>query len=225
MNYINNLYFTREEILFSPSRTDGIDPQTEDNLRRYGSEIIQEAATSSLFLSFKHTSEYSNRKIRDFINVFTYIWQKREGLPIEYVDTSKESYWDFKGDIIISEFEILKEFGFHMMVDVPHKYILNYMKLLDKSNVLAQHSWNYLNDSMRTTLPCQYPPESLAATAIFLAARVEKVKLPESPVPWWELFDTTKDEIETISYEINQLYTKPKPYYIKLTTTNNNLQQ
>ncbi|KAF2077716.1 hypothetical protein CYY_000963 [Polysphondylium violaceum] len=243
-----NLYFSDDEILNSPSRRDGVSEQVEDNQRRYGAEILQEAgillelpqstivtsqiifqrffsrqsfrqfdvktiALGCLFVSCKFTN--SLRKIRDLLNTFTHIWQKRENLPVEYIDTTKQHYWDLKGDVIAAEFEILREFGFMVSVDYPHKYILNYMKLLDKSTELAQKSWNYLNDSMRTTVAIQYRPEAIAAASIFLASRVLAEKLPEEPYPWWELFDTTRSEIDLISYEINNLYSKPKPFYIK----------
>ncbi|KAK5580625.1 hypothetical protein RB653_000647 [Dictyostelium firmibasis] len=242
-----NLYFSDEEIQNSPSRKDGISFEIEDNLRRYGVEVIQEAgillelpqattvtgqvifhrfycrkslkeydvktlAMGSLFVSTKFAEP--PRKIRDILNVFTLIWQKKEGLPIEYIDTTKQAYWDLKGDVIAAEFDILKEFGFLMFVDLPHKYILNYMKLLERSKELAQKSWNYLNDSMRTTVTIQYKPESIAAASIFLASRMLGTQLPEEPYPWWELFDTTKEEIELISFEINKLYSKSPPYYI-----------
>ncbi|KYQ92932.1 cyclin [Tieghemostelium lacteum] len=254
-----NLYFTTDEIKNSTSRKDGISVEIEDNLRRYGAEIIQEGgillqipqatiasaqiifhrfycrnsfkkyelkniAMGSLFIYCKYTTIH--RKIRDFLNVFTYLWQRRDGVSIEnidYLDTTKQHYWDLKGDVMTAEYEILREFGFLLTVDLPHKYILNYMKLLDQSQgELAQKSWNYINDSMRTTLACQYKPEAIAASAIFLASRILKKSLPEEPYPWWEIFDVSKNEIESISIEMNKLYSKPKPYYINLIIDNNN---
>ncbi|EGG15128.1 cyclin [Cavenderia fasciculata] len=245
----SNLYFTNEEIIDSPSKRDGIDPLVEDNLRRYGADIIQEAGvllklpqisivTSQaifhrfycrksfkehdvhlicmgvIFVSCKYTE--SLRGLRAVVNVFNYIQQKREKKTIEFLDTNQQRYWDLKHEVIEAELTLLKEFGFMMSVEPPHKYILSYMKLLDRSNELAQKAWNFLNDSMRTTLCVQYKPESISAAAIFMAARMLKVKLPEHPYAWWEIFDTTHDEIESISFDIYNLYTKPKPYYIPI---------
>ncbi|EGC38223.1 cyclin [Dictyostelium purpureum] len=237
----------QEEIEDSPSRKDGISEEIEDNLRRYGTQCIQEAgillklsistigtgqvifqrfytrksfkeydvktlSMGSLFVATKFIGPI--RHIRDILNVFNHIWRKKEGLPIEYIDTTKQGYWDLKGDVIGGEFDILKEFGFLVYVDLPHKYILNYMKLLDKSKELAQKSWNYINDSMKTTIAIQYRPEAIAAASIFLASRVLKTNLPEEPHPWWELFETTKEEIEVISYEMYSLYSKKSAYFI-----------
>ena len=39
---IDTFYLTQEQLLDSPSRKDDIDEQTENNLRLYGCELIQE---------------------------------------------------------------------------------------------------------------------------------------------------------------------------------------
>ncbi|EFA77834.1 cyclin [Heterostelium album PN500] len=243
------MYSVSEEIANSPSRKDGIDYEIEDNQRRYGSHIIQEAGilmklpqvtivTSQIifhrfycrqsfksydvknicmgvvFIAIKYTEV--KRRIRDIVNTFNYVFQKTEGAKIEYLDTREELYWKLKADVMEAEMTVLKEFGFLMKVEPPHKFILNYLKLLEKSNDVAQKAWNYLNDSMRTTLSVQYKPESIAAASIFLAAKMLKVRLVEEPYPWWEIFDTTKEEILSISEEINNFYNKPKPFYIDI---------
>ncbi|GAM28641.1 hypothetical protein SAMD00019534_118170 [Acytostelium subglobosum LB1] len=169
-----------------------------------------------VFVAAKYTESLGGRRLRDVVNVFNYIFQKSEGTKAESLDTREVLYWRMKADVVDAELIILKEFGFLLTVEPPHKFILNYMKLLEKSNELAQMAWNYLNDSMRTTLSIQYKPESISAAAIFMASRVLRVRLPEEPYPWWEIFDTTKEEIEAITSEISNLYTKPKPFYIDL---------
>jgi hypothetical protein len=47
--HLDSFYLTEEQLENSPSRQDGIDKDTEANLRMYGCEIIQEAG---LMLSF-----------------------------------------------------------------------------------------------------------------------------------------------------------------------------
>ena len=41
---------------------------------------------------------------------------------------------------------MLREVGFMMFIDLPHKYILNYLKLLEGPQELAQSAWSYAND-------------------------------------------------------------------------------
>lgn len=45
-----------------------------------------------------------------------------------------------------SERAILKELGFMVYVELPHKFILNYTKVLDGDGELTQQAWNFLND-------------------------------------------------------------------------------
>eukprot|EP01133_Synstelium_polycarpum_P001371 gene1371-1574_t len=144
------------------------------------------------------------RRIRDIVNVFNHLQQRVSELKTKkqalFLDTREEAYWSMKADVVQAEFIILREFGYMMTVELPHKFILNYMKLLDKSNELAQKAWNYLNDSMRTTVSVQYRPEAISAASIYMAARMLRVKLPEDPYPWWEIFDTTKQDINLEGY-------------------------
>jgi len=47
-----------------------------------------------------------------------------------------------------------------------------------------------------------------------MAARVLRVKLPESPYPWWELFECSFSDIDEICVAISRLYQRPKADYI-----------
>ena len=84
-----------------------------------------------------------------------------------------------------------------------------------------------MNDSFRTTVFCEYQPETIACACIFLAARMLKIALPSEP-NWWvlstvwysylwiiryEIFDATTEKIETIALKILKLYSKQqRPY-------------
>jgi uncharacterized membrane protein YbhN (UPF0104 family) len=54
----------------------------------------------------------------------------------------------------------------------------------------AQKAWNFLNDSLRTTVCLRFSAEVVATAAIYMAARLLRLPLPESP-PWWELFEVS----------------------------------
>ena len=84
-----------------------------------------------------------------------------------------------------AERHVLKELGFRLHVEHPHKLLFNYLHVL-RAPELTQTAFNFLNDCLRLALVVCYPPHVLASAAILLAARREGVALPE---PWWELFD------------------------------------
>lgn len=52
-----------------------------------------------------------------------------------------------KDKVIHHERQILRELGFMVYVELPHKYLLNYsIHVLKCSQELAQHAWNFVND-------------------------------------------------------------------------------
>ena len=57
----------------------------------------------------------------------------------------------------------VQELGFILYCEHPHKFILNYVQLLTTNNEvrnkLAQHAWNFINDSQRTNVCIKFAPE------------------------------------------------------------------
>jgi len=70
-----------------------------------------------------------------------------------------------------------------------------------------------MNDSFRTTIFCEYQPETIACACIFLAARMLKIPLPSQPIHWYELFDAQTEDVEKIALRILELYSNVfRPY-------------
>lgn len=163
-------------------------------------------AMGAIFLAAKVQEQ--PRNARSVLNVFYRMVLRRQSLPIRPLDIYSEEYALMKNQMIMTERYILKELGFVIHVELPHKFLLNYTgsMLLDCDKELTQEAWNFLNDSLRTTACIIYPPEALACTAIFMAARYKQHPLPENP-PWWELFDTSFEDIKAVATMILDLYT------------------
>lgn len=51
-----------------------------------------------------------------------------------------------KDTCISYEHDILKELGFIVVVVHPHKFILNYTKIIEGNKELSQLAWNFAND-------------------------------------------------------------------------------
>jgi len=172
---------------------------------------------ASLFLAAK--VEEVPKRSRDVINVFHHIDQIKRGKKPEPIPLNKR-YTDIKNDLIEIERFMLKEMGFSTYVEHPHKYLLQYLSILNQgtNQNLAQKAWNYMNDSLREPLCVRFRPEVIATSCIYMAARVLGIVLPEYPHPWWELFDAKQDQLDEIAWTINQLYKEPPAQYISLTT-------
>lgn len=185
---------------------------------------VRSAAAAALLLACK--LEETHRNVRDVITVFhrlqMHALQEQgehvfAGKPTPFLDPNCREYLETKHDVVRAERHILRELSFEvgLLLDHPHKYVLQYIKALKCSNVVAQKAWNYLNDSMRTPLCCMFEPHKIAATSIYLAARSLGIKLVTDP-PWWEAFDTDVEDMQCIAGTLMTLYRKPPVRYISV---------
>lgn len=239
---LDNCILPSEMLDETPSMKDGLDRDIENDLRRWGCELIQ---VSGLLLKLPQTAmatgqvilqrfyyiksvinhdvetcamacvflaakiEECPRRLRDVINVWDYVKQKKLKrneipVPMDYYGTQ---YATIKNNVIKSERRILKELGFCVHVKHPHKIIITYLQMLEHQTnaALARSAWNFMNDSLRTDVFVRFSPDIIACACIFLAARTVKVNLPLRP-PWWLLFDASFEDIEDICLSILRLY-------------------
>lgn len=186
---------------------------------------VRIAATAALVLACK--LEESHRKLQEVI-VCCHHLQMRSlqeeddaptyaGRPTPILDPKCHEHIKTKEDVVKAERHILQELGFDMIIlqlDHPHKYLLQYIKALNCVE-LAQMAWNYLNDSLRTTLCCAYQPQQIALASIYLAARCSGTKLPSRP-PWWDIFGIKAKDLRDIAEVIAAVYRRPLPEYIHI---------
>ena len=159
----------------------------------------------------------SSAQVRDVLNVFHHLEQKRAGATnFAVLDIYSQRYTTLKERLIRAEREILKELGFVLYTEHPHKFILNYCKLLTLERDtprLAQQAWNFINDSQRTNVCIKFAPEVICCAAIWMAARVLQLVLPPK---WWELFDAAKEDMDAVCEQVLALYSRPKARFVKL---------
>jgi len=111
--------------------------------------------------------------------------------------------------LVQTEKHILKNLGYNVHVQHPHKLVINFCKLLGigDGDSLVQLAWNYMNDSFRTNAFVRYQPNVIACAVILLAARALKRPLPLMP-PWWSFYDATLPDMLDIGKSILYLYTR-----------------
>ncbi len=175
---------------------------------------VKNAATACLYLACK--IEETERSWKDVINVVHLLFLRAAGQPYAPLDRTNDAqnavYWDMRNDIVVTERHVLKELGFLVQVEHPHKFILSFLNVLGGDDEFAQHAWSLVNDAMRTTACVYHRPEAIAVTALYIAARRLAIPLPERPEPWWHLFDVRLDEIERIGVQLIAVHMIPATY-------------
>eukprot|EP00899_Mesostigma_viride_P013039 jgi/Mesvir1/21736/Mv04146-RA.1 len=182
---------------------------------------VKDMAMACTWLAAK-LEEYPCR-IRDVLNVFHRMHQRRSGALLEPLEMFSERYDRMKSDLVKAERHLLKEMGFIAHVEHPHKFVLNYLQLLHGSTDLMREAWCLVNDRWAKTVwkkseavYCHALSFLVVACGIiYLAARRLQVPLPEDP-PWWLLFNVTLPQIVEVCRVITNMYTLPKATYIPL---------
>tara|TARA_B110000977_G_scaffold198761_1_gene284372 strand:- start:8560 stop:9840 length:1281 start_codon:yes stop_codon:yes gene_type:complete len=196
---------------------------------------VETVAATCVFLACK--LEEQPRKVRDVINVFhrgkgvrnrglngtagntgtgnTSTSNNSSTDPLHPLDTQSDQYDQLKCDLIRTERHALREFGFCVQVEHPHKFVLNYLRMFecagDKS--LIQSSWAYANDSLRTDLCIRFKACQVAVACVHLANRfLKRTKMPEkNNEHWFLLFDVTEGDLNIMCESILALYVMCAP--------------
>ena len=145
---------------------------------------------------------------RSIINIYAYLMSKAS--PLQFFNptaTSTEAqpqdYYVSEGTfererqrLFICESTILAGIGFDTRVALPYTLALIYIQALGvTSTKLGQRVFEYLNTGLLSPqlLYLTHQPNSLAAGAIYLAARELGVKLVGQN--WWEVFDVDREDL------------------------------
>ncbi|XP_039454026.1 cyclin-L1a isoform X2 [Oreochromis aureus] len=218
---IDNSLVPEERLSTTPSMFDGLDLNTEADLRILGCELIQSAGillrlpqiVAMACINLASKIEEAPRRIRDVINVFHHLKQLR-GKKTPSPLILDQNYINTKNQVIKAERRVLKELGFCVHVKHPHKIVVLYLQVLEceKNQTLVQTAWNYMNDSLRTDVFVRFQAETIACACIYLAARALQIPLPTRP-HWFLLFGATEEEIKDICITTLRLYTRKKPNY------------
>ena len=111
---------------------------------------VRRVAATSVFLACK--LEECPRKLRDVVNVFHRMSRRREKKPLTHLEYFSKRYEDIKADLVRVERHMLREFGFCIHAEHPHKFVLNYLRMMGQDSAMMNAAWKIANDSLRTTL-------------------------------------------------------------------------
>lgn len=124
----------------------------------------------------------------------------------------KDVYEKQKELILIGERMLLSTIAYDLNIELPYKPLVAALKSLNISNrELSKVAWNFVNDWLRTTMCVQYKPHYIAAGSIYLAAKLQKVKLPnDMGKVWWMQFDVAPRQLEEVIQEMLKYLDKKK---------------
>lgn len=164
----------------------------------------QTIATVCMFLGCK--AEETSRWLSDITVVayrLMYKWDPSAPRRIK----QKEVYDKQKQLILNGERFVLATLAFDLNIEHPYKPLVAALKRLEISDKeLSKVAWNFVNDWLRTTLCLQYKPHYIAASSIFLAAKILRVKLPkEKGKVWWMQFDVSPKHLEGVVQQMMRL--------------------
>lgn len=111
---------------------------------------------------------------------------------------SEGTYEIRRDQLFAAEKHILINLGFDTKVVLPYTLALTYLQALQaKDSELAGRVLAHLTTALLSPqlLYLTHQPNQLAVSAIYLAARECGVALVDEGVPWWEVFDVSREEL------------------------------
>lgn len=156
----------------------------EDGPGRKGLHFYSIAATC-LFLATK--VEENCRKMKELIMACVRVAQRD---PNKIVDEQDRDYWRWKDNILHNEDLLLEAICFDLSLEPPYRPLFDLLLLFGQENnkPLRNAAWAFVNDSCPTMLCLQFPSQTIAASALYAAAKHCNVSLPDDDYgrPWWE---------------------------------------
>ncbi len=154
-----------------------------------------ELAATAVFLATK--VEESHRKLRDLIRISAKIASKNPQLQI---DEQTKEFWKWRDLILNHEIKLLEALCFDLEIDSPYEMLTDISRDLNPSvddlkklNV----AWIFVDESTRTTLCLTHNFTTLAVAAIYYAAYIGEVRLPDR---WWKQYNVQLlDIIEVVN--------------------------
>ena len=145
-------------------------------------------AATCLFLAYK--VEECVRKMRELVVACVRVAQKD---PHKNVDEQDKEYWRWRDIILQYEDLLLEAICFDLSLEPPYKTLFDLLMQFGQGDnkKLRNAAWAFVNDSCLTTLCLLFPSRTIAASALYAAAKFCDVAFPDDARgrPWWEAID------------------------------------
>lgn len=241
-------YYDRRDLKNTCSVRGGLDYDTERRYRKEGARFIMQCGTAMslghntiatgvvyfhrfyMFHSFKSFPRYVTACCCLFLA------GKVEETPKKCADIIKtarsllsdpkfKSFGDDpKEEVMTMERILLQTIKFDLQIEHPYSFLVKYAKCLkgDKSKLqrMVQMAWNFVNDSLSTTVCLQWEPEIIAVALIHLASKLSKFTVEDwagrqpHHLRWWDMFvaNVTMEILEDVCHQVLDLYQHGNQY-------------
>lgn len=163
-------------------------------------------AATCLFLASK--VEESPKKLKDVVLETMRAEKKAAGEKLNEAD-SKELL-ERKDKVLVTERILLQTLNFNLSLEHPYKPLLAYVRATGGTRSLAQVAWNYINDSLRTTICLDFEPRAVAAAVFALAVEHETAQgqAPSSSkvADVHKAFQVEQRAVSQVTHRIRELY-------------------
>ncbi|RHZ80873.1 hypothetical protein Glove_131g81 [Diversispora epigaea] len=152
-----------------------------------------------LFVATKIEETY--KKLRDIL-IEAYKVRHPEIIDI---NSDSQIFEEQRKRIIQMERLVVETICFDFHICPPHQLLMKFVKKHKGDRALAIKAYNILNECYKITVCLRFPPHTLAAASILLAAKLlHKTNFPETRggVPWYEVFLCKLEDIEEICRQL-----------------------
>ena len=141
-------------------------------------------AATCLFLATK--VEENCRKMRELVIACVKVAQKD---PSKVVDEQDREYWRWKDNILLYEDRLMEALCFDFSLEPPYKTLFELLLRfsVEDNKKLRNAAWAFINDSCMTVMCLLFPSKTIAAGALYAAAKHCEVAFQddEHGRPWW----------------------------------------
>ncbi|WEW55040.1 hypothetical protein PRK78_000468 [Emydomyces testavorans] len=170
-------------------------------------------AATALFLATK--VEENCRKMRELIIVCCRVALKQ---PNAVVDEQSKEFWKWRDTILHNEDLLLEALCFDLQLEQPYRLLYDFLYFFHQhdNKSLRNSAWAFINDSIYTVLCLQFTARTIAASALYAAARHCNISFDDDDLgrPWWEQLDVNVKDLKRACNRMAELYERsplPKP--------------
>ncbi|KAI8928565.1 cyclin-like protein [Entophlyctis helioformis] len=94
------------------------------------------------------------------------------------MDPEAKDMGDVRDHVMTCERMLLEDIQFEMAVHHPFRFVLALAKTIGASYEVSEKAWRVVVDSYRSTVCIEFPPQTIAVAALFLAHKFRSVEPP-----------------------------------------------